>query len=81
MKAAASFTEMAPDNTIEATQSPRFESLTRETSERSHAEFSLPEHFHRVRSKTVVSFSPGDPENPLNWSQVSTFDCQKRKPK
>lgn len=27
--------------------------------------------FRRVASKTVVSFGPDDPENPVNWSRVS----------
>lgn len=29
--------------------------------------------FRRVASKTVVSFGPDDPENPVNWSQVPTL--------
>jgi hypothetical protein len=27
--------------------------------------------FRRVASKTVVSFGPNDPENPVNWRSVS----------
>lgn len=26
--------------------------------------------FHRVASKTIVSFGPHDPENPVNWKRV-----------
>ena len=27
--------------------------------------------FRRVRSKTLVSFGPDDPENPFNWGKAS----------
>lgn len=27
--------------------------------------------FRRVASKTVVSFGPDDPSNPVNWSEVA----------
>lgn len=31
--------------------------------------------FRRVASKTLVSFGPDDPENPVNWSQVPSLYC------
>jgi len=31
--------------------------------------------FRRIASKTLVSFGPDDPENPVNWSKVGV-SCQ-----
>lgn len=34
--------------------------------------------FRQVASKTVVSFGPNDPENPVNWKKVWTFNPLKQ---
>lgn len=35
--------------------------------------------FRRVASKTIVSFGPNDPENPVNWRTVCVIVSNKSK--